>query len=59
MYFWPCYMACAILVPQLWVKPVSPAVEAWNPNYWTTRKFPECNLKEVVEWCPASLFSMQ
>ena len=39
-------MACWILVPPQWVEPVSPAVEAWNPSYWTTRKFPGCNMVE-------------
>ena len=27
-YFWPCHMACGILVSQLGIEPVPPAVEA-------------------------------
>ena len=34
--FWPCHVACRILVPQ----PGTSAVKAWSPNYWTARKFP-------------------
>ena len=40
IYFWPCCMACQILVPQPGIEPVSPAVETWSPNHWTTREFP-------------------
>ena len=34
-------MAYRILVPRPGIKPGSPAVEVWSPNYWTTREFPE------------------
>ena len=40
VFFWPCHVACGILVPQRGVEPVPPAVEVWSPNYWTTREFP-------------------
>ena len=33
------YTACRIFVPQPGIEPLSPAVEVWNPNYWTTREF--------------------
>ena len=34
----PCHVACRILVLQSGIKPLIPAVEAWNSNYWTTRE---------------------
>ena len=36
-----CDMACRIVVPQLGIEPMPPAVEAWSPNHWTAREFPE------------------
>ena len=33
--FWPCCVACRILVPQPGIKPVPPAVEAPSLNHWT------------------------
>ena len=30
--------ACGILVPQLGVETVPPALEAWSLNHWTTRE---------------------
>ena len=33
-------MACRILVPQIGIKPVPPALEVWSPNPWTTREVP-------------------
>ena len=38
-YFWPCLMACGILVP--WPGTESPptTVEAQSPNHWITREF--------------------
>ena len=38
--FWPYCMACGIFVPQPGIESVPPAVEAWSPNHWTTREFP-------------------
>ena len=38
--FWPCCMACGILVPWPGIEPMSPAVEAWSLNNWTTREVP-------------------
>ena len=37
---WPCHVACRILVPQLGIEPGPLAVEARNPNHWTTKEFP-------------------
>ena len=47
--FWPYHAAygilvpwpCGILVPQLGIKPVPPALEAWSLNHWATRKVQE------------------
>ena len=33
-------MACGILVPQPGIEPVSPALEAWHCNHWTTKEVP-------------------
>ena len=40
-FFWPCHMACKILVPQPGIEPVPPALEAGSPNLWTTREVPK------------------
>ena len=36
--FWPCHVACGILVPQPGIKPTLPALEAQSLNHWTARK---------------------
>ena len=36
--FWPYRVAFEILVPQPWIKPTPPAVEAQSLNPWTTRE---------------------
>ena len=36
--FWPCYVACKILVPQPGTEPVPSAWGAQNLNHWTTRE---------------------
>ena len=38
--FWPCRMACKILVPRPMIEPVPPAVEARSLNHWTAREVP-------------------
>ena len=38
--FWPRCAACAVLVPQPGIKPVTPAVETQSINHWTTREIP-------------------
>ena len=40
-------LACVILVPQPGVEPMSPALEAWSPNHWTTRELPYTNFRIV------------
>ena len=37
--FWPCFMACRILVFRTGIEPRPLALKAQNPNYWTTREF--------------------
>ena len=34
-------MACRILVPQLGIERLPPAMEVQTPNHWTNRKFPQ------------------
>ena len=36
--------ACKILAPWPGLKPMSPAVEAWNLNHWTVREVPILNI---------------
>ena len=38
--FWPCHVACGILVPRPVIEPGPSAVKAWGPNLWTAREFP-------------------
>ena len=38
--FWPCHVACGILVPPLGIKPWPPKPEMESPNQWTAREFP-------------------
>ena len=33
-------MACGILVPQLGIEPMPPALEAWSLNHWTAMEVP-------------------
>ena len=35
-----CDEVCGVLVSQLGMELVPPAVEAWSPNHWTTREVP-------------------
>ena len=37
--FWPRHETCKIVVFQLGIKPLPPAVEAESPNHWTIREF--------------------
>ena len=39
-FFWPCSMACRILVPQRRIKPMPPALEMQSLNHWTAREVP-------------------
>ena len=47
-FFWPGQTACRILVPQSWIKPWSPAVEAWSPNHWTAREIPGICFQRIL-----------
>ena len=47
-FFWPRCAACGILVPPPEIKPGSPALEAWSPNHWTAREFPETLLFAIL-----------
>ena len=40
-------MACRILVPQLGIKSVPPALEGWSLNHWATREVLEFELQSV------------
>ena len=50
--FWPYYAACGILVSPSRVWTMAPVVEAWGPNHWTAREFPESQDLEIglEEW---------
>ena len=50
-FFLPLRMACRSLVPQSWIKPVPPAVEAWSLNRWTARKVPPGSLVIIQSCC--------
>ena len=44
-------MVCGILVPQPETEPLPPAMEAWSPNHWTAREFPEDGIfMMLVTW---------
>ena len=43
-FFQPSNAACAILVPWPEIEPMSSAVKAYSPNYWTAREFPVINI---------------
>ena len=48
--FWPCLMACMILVPQPGIKHEPPALEAWRLNRWSTREVPSASLTIVFHY---------
>ena len=37
--FWLCHVACGIIVPQLWMELMSPALKVKSLSHWTSRKF--------------------
>ena len=39
-FFWLCHVASRILVSQIGIDPIPPALEAWSLNNWTTREVP-------------------
>ena len=38
--FWPCCMACGILVPQTGIEYIPSAMKTWSLSHCTTREFP-------------------
>ena len=42
--FWPCCVACGILVPRPEIKPQAPAVKVRSLNHWTAREVPSWGL---------------
>ena len=56
-FFWPCPMACRILVPRSGIEPKPSAVKAQSPNHWTAREFPR--LLHVFSCLDSSLFSTE
>ena len=45
--FWPCYVACGILVPQPGLEPGAPPMEVQSLKHWTTREIPNIFLLNV------------
>lgn len=39
LFFFGQATACGILVPQPRIEPVTPSMETWRPNHWTSREF--------------------
>ena len=51
--FWPCHVACGILVPWPGIDPGPLSVRARSPNNWIARKFPQtsflyCNSLSIL-----------
>ena len=50
VFFCLCHATCGILVPQLGIEPVLPALEAQGLNCWTAREVPEkCFQREGIK----------
>ena len=49
--------ACGTLVPQPGIKPMSPAVEVWSLNHWTTMEVPNLIFLPSPISCPLSPLS--
>ena len=49
IFFWPHCEAHGILVPQLGIEPMLPALGAQSLNLWTTRGFP-CVTLIIMRW---------
>ena len=41
---WSHLGACGMLVPQPWIEPTPPALEAWSLNHCTAREVPTLNI---------------
>ena len=57
-FFWPCFVAYELLVPQPGTEPRPPALGARSLNHWTTREVPKLCLKHLYTpnasrsvWC--------
>ena len=50
LFFWPCRMACGILVPRPGIEPGPLAVRVWSPNHWTARGFSMMTILTGVRW---------
>ena len=48
-FFWLCSVACGILVPWPGIRPVSPEMEMWNRNHWTTRIVPQQKPRQITQ----------
>ena len=51
------HMGCIILVPRTGIESITPPVEAWSPNHWTTRVPPHMIL--LIAFALIFLFSPQ
>ena len=56
-FFWPCFVACSVLIPLSGIKLVCPAVEAWSSNHQANREFCFFTLL-VVSFAVQELFSL-
>ena len=45
VFFRPHPVACGILGPQSWIKPMPPAMRVQSLNHWTTKEVPSVNLR--------------
>ena len=54
--FCPCWVVCGVLVPWPGIESMPAATEAWSPNYWTTREFPQMTQDSCVySWSPPKI----
>ena len=49
-FFWPCCIACGILVSQPRIESESPAMETLSLNHWTTRDVPWPLFPRALPW---------
>ena len=42
-FFWPCHMACGILLLPRGIKPAPHELETWSLNHWRAKKVPTSN----------------
>lgn len=48
--YWPCDVACGVLVPQPGVEPAPPAVEVQSLNHWTTKEVPDFTVFKCISY---------